>query len=106
VGITGFQLPSLPLATGPKKFALSPGFSAPDLRLQRTSRSPFTSPKKDSKRTLEIEMLNPKLGYTFDNSDLCCPFCNNAKSNLISEKDWIEFFVPAMKEYFKSILKR
>lgn len=58
---------------------------------------------KRSKGTLEIEKLNPNLGYTYDNSVLSCPFCNNAKSNLISEEDWREFFVPAMKNYLNSI---
>jgi len=60
---------------------------------------------KRSKGTLEIEKLNPSEEYTYDNSVLSCPFCNNAKSNLISEDDWREFFVPAMKKYFNSILK-
>ncbi|MGD9992671.1 MAG: hypothetical protein AB7S69_05175 [Salinivirgaceae bacterium] len=59
---------------------------------------------KRSKGTLEIEKLNPSVGYTYDNSVLCCPFCNNAKSNLISEEDWRINFVPAMKNYFNSIL--
>jgi len=59
---------------------------------------------KRSKGTMEIEKLDPNKGYTFDNSVLSCPFCNNAKSNLISEDDWRKFFVPAMKNYFKSIL--
>jgi len=59
---------------------------------------------KRSKGTLEIEKLNPNDGYTFDNSVLCCPLCNNAKSNLISEEDWRRFFVPAMKDFFKSKL--
>lgn len=60
---------------------------------------------KRSKGTLEIEKLNPIQGYTFENSVLSCPFCNNAKSNLISEKDWRKFYVPAMKNYFNSILQ-
>jgi hypothetical protein len=59
---------------------------------------------KRSKGTLEIEKLHPSLGYTYSNSVLSCPFCNNAKSNLISEDDWREFFAPAMKKYFNSIL--
>lgn len=59
---------------------------------------------KRSKGTLEIEKLDPSKGYTFKNSVLSCPFCNNAKSNLISEDDWRNFFVPAMRNYFKSIL--
>ncbi len=59
---------------------------------------------KRSKGTLEIEKLNPEKGYTFENSVLSCPFCNNAKSNLISENDWRMFFVPVMKKYLDSIL--
>ena len=60
---------------------------------------------KRSKGTLEIEKLDPTIGYTYKNSVLCCPFCNNAKSNLISEEDWRKFFAPAMKDYFDSILR-
>lgn len=60
---------------------------------------------KRSKGTLEIEKRDPNLGYTYENSILACPFCNNAKSNLISEEDWRKFFVPAMKNYFDSILQ-
>ena len=62
---------------------------------------------KRSKGTLEIEQRDPNLqnGYTFENSVLACPFCNNAKSNLISEEDWVRFFAPAMKKYIKSILE-
>ncbi|MBC5992420.1 hypothetical protein [Pontibacter cellulosilyticus] len=59
---------------------------------------------KRSKGTLEIEKLDPSKDYTYENSVLSCPFCNNAKSNLISEEDWRRFFAPAMKDYFKSIL--
>ena len=59
---------------------------------------------KRSKGSLEIEKLNPLKGYTFDNSVLSCPLCNNAKSNLISEEDWRKYFAPAMKRYFNSIL--
>jgi len=60
---------------------------------------------KRSKGSLEIEKLDPNKGYTFNNSVLSCPFCNNAKSNLISEDDWRKFFAPAMMDYFNSILK-
>lgn len=59
---------------------------------------------KRSKGTLEIEKLDPSEGYTYQNSVLSCPFCNNAKSNLISEEDWRRFFVPAIKQYLNSIL--
>lgn len=60
---------------------------------------------KRSKGTLEIEKLDPSEGYSLENSVLSCPFCNNAKSNLILEDDWRKFFVPAIKNYYNSILK-
>jgi len=60
---------------------------------------------KRSKGTLEIEKLEPNKGYTFLNTVLACPFCNNAKSNLISEKDWKCYFKPVMKKYLQSQLK-
>ena len=59
---------------------------------------------KRSKGSLEIEKVNPKKGYTLENSVLCCPLCNDAKSNLISEEDWRKHFAPTMKRYFNSIL--
>jgi len=59
---------------------------------------------KRSKGTLEIEKLDPNIEYTYENSVLACPFCNNAKSNLISEEDWRKHFVPAVKNYLNSIL--
>ena len=59
---------------------------------------------KRSKGSLEIEKVNPKKGYTLENSVLCCPLCNNAKSNLISEENWRKHFAPAMKRYYNSIL--
>lgn len=71
----------------------------------RNGRLTLNQKTKRSRGTLEIEKLNPNVGYTFNNSVLSCPFCNNAKSNLISEDDWRLFFVPAMKKYFNSILK-
>lgn len=61
---------------------------------------------KRSKGTLEIEKLDPNIGYTFENSVLACPFCNNAKSNLISEGDWRTYFVPSMREYMNSLLSK
>jgi len=61
--------------------------------------------KKRLKGTLEIEEKNPEEGYTFDNSVLACPFCNNAKSNLISESDWVSFFQEPMKKYIQQQLK-
>jgi hypothetical protein len=63
--------------------------------------------KKRSKGSMEIErkvpavVTDPNYGYIHDNCILACPFCNNAKSNLIDEELWKEIFVPAMKIFYK-----
>lgn len=59
---------------------------------------------KRSKGTLEIDRKNPSLGYTLDNMLLCCPLCNNAKSNLIEEESWREIFVDPMRKYYGKLL--
>jgi len=59
---------------------------------------------KRSKGTLEIDRKNPSLGYTLDNMLLCCPLCNNAKSNLIEEESWREIFVDPMRKYYGRLL--
>lgn len=60
---------------------------------------------KRASGSLEIEKLNPSKGYTLDNSVLACPFCNNAKSNLIKDSDWKKHFADAMKKYLKEQIK-
>jgi hypothetical protein len=60
---------------------------------------------KRSSGTLEIERLDSSIDYDSKNIILACPLCNNAKSNLIDEKNWKEIFVPAMKEYYNKLLK-
>jgi len=59
---------------------------------------------KRSKGTLEIEKMDPNQGYTFENAVLACPFCNNAKSNLISDSDWRDFFKLPMQKYIEKLL--
>jgi hypothetical protein len=71
---------------------------------QRSGNLTINRKTKRSRGTIEIEKRNPCLGYTYNNSVLCCPFCNNAKSNLISEDDWRKYFVPAMKAYRESLI--
>ncbi|MEA2017397.1 MAG: hypothetical protein U9N59_03020 [Campylobacterota bacterium] len=66
--------------------------------------------KKRSKGKLEIERIEPSkladsdFGYNNKNCILCCPLCNNAKSNLIDEDGWRDYFVKPMREYYKSLL--
>jgi predicted DNA-binding protein YlxM (UPF0122 family) len=59
---------------------------------------------KRSSGTLEIERVDSSDSYNSENIILACPLCNNAKSNLIDEESWREFFVPAMKQYYKKLL--
>ncbi|WP_170178620.1 hypothetical protein [Flammeovirga pectinis] len=61
--------------------------------------------QKRSKGSLEIEKLDSNKGYTFDNSVLACPFCNNAKSNLISDEDWKLHFSKPMRKYLQSLIQ-
>ena len=68
---------------------------------------PLNVAKKRSSGTLEIERLDCITNiYVEDNIILACPLCNNAKSNLINEKNWITLFVPPMREYYKKLLGR
>jgi hypothetical protein len=75
-----------------------------DLREKRGGNLTLNGGEKRKEGYLEIEKRDPDKGYVKDNVLLACPFCNNAKSNLIDEKDWIEFFVPAMKQYLQTQL--
>ncbi|MBT3168673.1 MAG: hypothetical protein HN334_02260 [Candidatus Cloacimonetes bacterium] len=61
---------------------------------------------KRSKGTLEIERTDSKEEYSLNNVILACPLCNNAKSNLIDEDGWKDFFVCAMKSYYKRLLSK
>jgi hypothetical protein len=76
-----------------------------DLRdIKRGGNLTLNNAEKRKYGYLEIEKRDPKKGYSKDNVVLACPFCNNAKSNLISEKDWIKYFAPVMKEYIEDQL--
>jgi len=68
------------------------------------SKKKYVKAPKRSSGTLEIERLDSSADYSDDNIILACPLCNNAKSNLIDEPSWREFFVPAMKQYYKKLL--
>lgn len=61
------------------------------------------APKRSS-GTLEIERLDSSGNYEKKNLILACPLCNNAKSNLIDEKNWREIFVLAMQKYYSKLL--
>lgn len=67
--------------------------------------SPSTNKRKRSSGSLEIERKDSEgNSYHISNLILACPLCNNAKSNLISEDDWTNIFVPAMQKYYSKLL--
>ena len=52
---------------------------------------------------LQIERKDPNGNYCVDNCEFACVICNNAKSDMISAKDFTTYFVPGIKEYWKHI---
>ena len=56
--------------------------------------------------TLHIERKNPKKGYNKDNCEFACALCNNAKSDMITEEEFKEFFVKPMQEYWEHIKEK
>lgn len=40
---------------------------------------------------LEVDRLNPKGKYSRENSVLCCYFCNNDKSDVFNNEDYLKF---------------
>lgn len=63
----------------------------------------ISSKKRSFSGELQIERKNPNEKYCDDNCEFACVICNNAKSDMISEGDFKDFFVPGIKEYWKHI---
>ena len=66
---------------------------------------PLNDKLKRSSGTLEIERLDSSDSYEKTNMILACPLCNNAKSNLIDEVSWREYFVAPMQKYYQKLLR-
>ena len=63
----------------------------------------ISSKKRSFSGELQIERKNPNEDYSANNCEFACVICNNAKSDMISEGDFRDFFVPGIKEYWKHI---
>ena len=63
----------------------------------------ISSKKPSFSGELQIERKDPDGDYCDDNCEFACVICNNAKSDMISAKEFKEFFVPGIKEYWKHI---
>ncbi|MDQ7058626.1 MAG: hypothetical protein Q9N62_09350 [Ghiorsea sp.] len=71
----------------------------------KNKKLPLNDAVKRSSGTLEIERRDSESNeYNAENCILACPLCNNAKSNLIDEENWMSLFVEPMREYYKKLL--
>lgn len=73
----------------------------------KNKKLPLNGKKKRSSGTLEIERRDSREKhdeYNEKNCILACPLCNNAKSNLIDEDNWMSLFVEPMREYYRKLL--
>lgn len=50
--------------------------------------------------TLHIDKKDPDKGYNRYNCEFACALCNNAKSDIFTEKDFEKFIAPAIKKYW------
>ena len=66
----------------------------------------ISSKKRSFSGELQIERKNPNEDYSADNCEFACVICNNAKSDMISEGDFRDFFVPGIKEYWEHIKEK
>lgn len=66
------------------------------------------NPKKKAwtKGSLQIEKLDPNAEYSKTNCVLACVFCNNAKSDLMTDKEFKDFFGEPMKKYLEFKIKQ
>jgi len=65
-------------------------------------------PKKEAWKngTLQIEKKEPDKGYIPENCVLACVLCNNAKSDLITDKDFEVYFAEPMRLYLLEQIKK
>ena len=66
----------------------------------------ISSKKPSFSGELQIERKDPDGDYCDHNCEFACVICNNAKSDMISAKDFKEFFVPGIKAYWEHIKEK
>lgn len=54
--------------------------------------------------TLHIDKKDPDEGYNHDNCEFACALCNNAKSDIFTEKDFMKSIAPAIKKYWNDCI--
>ena len=71
-----------------------------------TLKNLFDTGKLDSKKfteTLHIERKNPNKEYSTENCMFACSLCNNAKSDLISEDNYRDYFSTSMSKFLEDL---
>ncbi len=66
------------------------------------------NPKKKAwtKGSLQIEKRDPNVEYSEDNCVLACVFCNNAKSDLMTDEEFKNYFGETMNKYLEFKVKQ
>lgn len=54
--------------------------------------------------TLHIDKKDPDEGYNRGNCEFACALCNNAKSDIFTEKDFMKSIAPAIKKYWNDYI--
>ena len=68
-------------------------------------KKPLYSKKCGFTSALQIEKLNPNKPYNESNCALICAFCNNAKSDMINDKNFREFAKAHIKPFLEGFLQ-
>lgn len=55
---------------------------------------------------LQVEKLNPNKPYNESNCKLACAFCNNAKSDMVNDKNFEKYFAKAIKYFLKDMCEK
>lgn len=64
------------------------------------------SKKRSFTGKLQIDRKDPNKGYNNENCVFACVLCNNAKSDMISEKDFKEIIAPPIRVYWNLLKKK
>lgn len=67
----------------------------------------FFNQKGQRGRRLEVDRKNPDGDYSNDNCVLCCYFCNNDKSDIFNDEQYLKFSLHGKHrvEYLRNLIK-
>lgn len=74
-------------------------------RTHEADKKPLYSKKPGFSANLQIEKRNPNKPYHPSNCVLACALCNNAKSDVINDENFSNYFANAVKKFIKDVLK-